>query len=193
MYPKARLDALTDGLFAVAMTLLVLDIRLPESFQPSDRGELIKALLDLWPKFFPYMISFFVLGLRWLSTIQVSIRSDMVDAHYARWWLLFLLLITCVPFTTIVVGRFPHQAPAVWLYAGNTALVAAVSARMMALLPDIEWTKHVRARRLSLSVLFISSMLAIGISLVYPHVALWALALNLLTPLQIHWQRHKAG
>lgn len=191
MYPKARLDALTDGLFAVAMTLLVLDIRLPEEFRPHDQAELIRALIDLWPKFFPYVISFLVLGMRWLSSVRVTIKSDSVSGPYARLWLLYLLLITCVPFTTVVVGRFPGYAPAVWLYAGNTALIAAVGAWMMALLPDVEPGDHLVARRVSLATLFVSSVLAIGVSLVVPGAALWALALNLFVPLQVHLKRRK--
>jgi len=55
MYPKARLDALTDGIFAVAMTLLVLELRVPD--QPvADSAALWQALKDLWPKFFPFSI-----------------------------------------------------------------------------------------------------------------------------------------
>ncbi len=92
----------------------------------------------LWPKFLPYFISFFVLGLRWMANVQVEIKGELVSASFARWWLVSLFLITCVPFTTIVFGRFPGEAPAIWLYAGNTALIAAVSARMLALLPDLE-------------------------------------------------------
>jgi uncharacterized membrane protein len=52
MYPKARLDALTDGIFAVAMTLLVLELRVPEQAL-ADNAALWQALQDLWPKFFP--------------------------------------------------------------------------------------------------------------------------------------------
>jgi uncharacterized membrane protein len=182
MYPKARLDALTDGLFAVAMTLLVLDIRLPEDFHPRDQRELIAALLALWPKFFPYLISFLVLGLRWLSGITIRSRSESVDAIYVRWWLIYLLLITCVPFTTIVVGRFGHQAPAIWLYAGNTALITAVAAMMMRLTADIEPGRHVHMRHLSLAVLFASSIVAIVTSFISPNLAMWAYALNFATP-----------
>ena len=94
MYPKARLDALTDGLFGVAMTILVLDVRLPDDFHPRDHGALFRALIALWPKFFPYALSFFVLGIRWLSSVQVKIKSELVSAEYARWWLLYLFLIT---------------------------------------------------------------------------------------------------
>jgi len=53
MFAKARLDALTDGVFAVAMTLLVLDVRLPDDFHPADARELLQGLVGLWPKLLP--------------------------------------------------------------------------------------------------------------------------------------------
>ena len=71
MYPRTRLDALSDAVFGVAMTLLVLDVRLPEDVHPQNAYELLQALLGLMPKFLPYVLSFGVLGLRWLSNIQV--------------------------------------------------------------------------------------------------------------------------
>jgi uncharacterized membrane protein len=174
------------------MTLLVLDIRLPEDFHPHDQREFIFGILGLWPKFLPYVISFSVLGFRWLASVHVTTKSEMVSSSYARWWLLYLLLITCVPFTSFVIGRHPQAPPAIWLYAGNAALIAAISARMMALLPDIEWGKHVEVRRQALGVLFVSAVLAIGISFIYPRLAMWAMALNLLAPLQLNWQRNRA-
>jgi TMEM175 potassium channel family protein len=137
MYPRSRIDALTDGVFAVAMTLLVLDVRLPEEFHARDANELISALLGLSPKFVPYVLSFLVLGLRWLSSLQVRSRGEFFVREYVVWWLVYLLLITCVPFSTMVVGRFAGFAPAIWLYATNTILVAAVSFRLLALTPEI--------------------------------------------------------
>ena len=64
MFAKARLEALTYGVFSVAMTLLVLDVRLLEDFHPADDGELLQDLASLWPKFLPYVLSFSVFGLR---------------------------------------------------------------------------------------------------------------------------------
>ena len=182
MYPRARIDALTDGVFAVAMTLLVLDVRLPEEFHPHDANELIEALRGLTPKFVPYVLSFLVLGLRWLSNIQVRSHGESFSRKYVVWWLFYLLLITCVPFSTMVVGRFATFAPAIWLYAANTILVAAVSFRLMALTPEIEHGDHLRERTASLVLLIVSSLLAVGWSFVSPHQALWAFALNLAAP-----------
>ncbi len=188
MYPKVRLDALNDAVFGVAMTLLVLDVRLPEALQPQNSTELLQALRELIQKFLPYVLSFGVLGLRWLSNIQVRSRGELVGREYVSWWLLYLLLITCVPFTTIIVGRFANLAPAIWLYAGNTILISAVSFRLMALTPGIEPDDH-RNRQVSLVLLIVSSMLAIGWSFVSPSRALWAMMLNFAAPAIIRWKR----
>jgi uncharacterized membrane protein len=187
MYPKARLDALSDSIFGVAMTLLVLDVRLPDAFHPHDAPELLHGLRDLIPKFLPYLLSFVVLGLRWLSNIHLRSREESCSRKYAEWWLGYHLLITCVPFTTIVVGRFAEFAPAIWLYAGNTILISAVSFRLLALTPSFERRDHLRERQISLGILIASSVLAIGWSFVSPPHALWLLALNAASPMVIRW------
>src|SRR6185312_2616104 len=99
MYPKARLDALSDAIFGVSMTLLVLDVRLPEDVHPKDANELLLAMLGLMPRFLPYVLSFAVLGLRWLSNIHLRTRGETLNRKYTHWWLIYHLLITCVPFT----------------------------------------------------------------------------------------------
>ena len=70
MIPKARLDALTDGIFAFAMTLLVLDLRLPDGFAAASAGDLLHALSSLSGQLVAYVISFAVLGARWLGQIR---------------------------------------------------------------------------------------------------------------------------
>ena len=94
-----------------------------------------------------------------------------------------------MPLTTIIVGRFGNLAPAIWLYAGNTILISAVAFRLMALTPDIEQGDHLRDRQLSLMLLIVSSVLAIGWSFVSARQAIWALALNLAAPVIMRWRR----
>jgi hypothetical protein len=101
--------------------------------------------------------------------------------------LLYLLLITCVPFTTIVVGRYASLAPAIWLYAGHTLLIALVGARLTLITPELERDVHLRRWQLSAGLLIISSLLAIAVSFISPRNALFALALNLLAPLLRRW------
>ena len=64
---KGRLDALTDAVFAFAMTLLVVNFDLPEDFHPTSAAELISALLGLGDTFIAYVITFLVLATFWLS------------------------------------------------------------------------------------------------------------------------------
>jgi uncharacterized membrane protein len=181
-YPRARMDALCDGIFSVAMTLLVLDVRLPENFHPTSNAELYRGLIDLEPKLLPYLLSFWVLGVRWLSSAQVRSQDEYMNQNYVRWWLLYLLLITCVPFTTIVVGRYSSLAPAVWLYAANTALVALVSWRMLTLTERIETEEHRHDRQIGLMVVLASTAACVVWSLFDPSNALYALLLNLAVP-----------
>src|SRR6201994_198071 len=189
MFPKARLDALHDGIFSVAMTLLVLDVRLPEEFHPHDGSELVTGIAGLWPKFLPYLLSFTVLGLRWLASIEIRSRAEYYNRAYVNLWLFYLLLITCVPFSTIVVGRYGSLAPAVWLYAGHLFLIALVSMRMMKLTPDLEQGAHLRAKQMGGMLLAISALLTIALSFIDLHIALWGLALNFVQPVIAKWGR----
>jgi uncharacterized membrane protein len=171
------------------MTLLILDVRLPDDFHPQDGGELLQGLSGLWPKFLPYVLSFGVLGLRWLANVEVRTRAEYFTREYVNWWLLYHFLITCVPFTTMVVGRFAHIPPAIWLYAGHTLLIALVGIRLVLITPHLELGEHLRHRQISAILLIVSSLLAIALSFVNPRVALWALALNFAGPVIRVWSR----
>jgi len=181
-YPKVRVDALTDGVYAVAMTLLVLDIRLPDDFHPASAGQLLQGLALLWPKIFPYLLSFTVLGLRWLAAVRTGSPAEFVGRAYAIWWMLGLLLITCIPFTTIVVGRYASLAPAVWLYSGNVGLLAIVSWCQLRLLSDVAEPTRLRAWQISTLLLLASAGLSIAWTAIQPRHALWAYLLNLAAP-----------
>ena len=181
-YPRARIDALTDGIFAVAMTLLVLDIRLPEGFQPETGSQLLSTLLELWPKFLIYGMSFLILGLRWLSLAQIPVKGETLSGRCITWWLFYLLLITCVPFSTLLVGRYASWPPALWVYCGNTALIVLASWNLNALLPSSEDPVLLRRRQISLGVLLLSTALCVIWSFINPRHAIWGLAINLAAP-----------
>ena len=157
------------------MTLLVLDIRLPEDFQASHSSGLLQGLAGLTAKLVPYVLSFAVLGLCWLSNIHLRSRGEVLSRDYANWWLLYHLLITGVPFMAMVVGRFPDLASAIWLYAGNSAPISAVAYRMPNLTPEIERGDHLRDRQVFLVPRTVSSLIAIGWSFVSPRQAPWVL------------------
>jgi uncharacterized membrane protein len=178
--PKLRLDALTDGVFAVAMTLLVIDLRLPETFHPADANELLNRLVELGNQMLMYVVSFYVLGLRWVGMVQLAPRGEAVSEAYTKWALIHLLLITFVPFTTMVVARYTSLAPAVWLYAANTILFALVAMRMIAL-ADRESRRPDRLEQnVGLLVLILASLLTVVASFFIPKWALMLYLVNLL-------------
>jgi uncharacterized membrane protein len=183
MYPKTRIDALTDGLIAVAMTILVIDVKLPDDFQPANQDALARGLLGLWPKFFPYALSFYVLGTNWAANTRLRSRSEFVDRTYIYWWLVHLLLATCIPLSTAVAGRFIHFSLSVWLYCFNMAAFSATGYRLVTLLPGLDDDGHARDRKLSLILLMASSAVCACLSLVDPAKALWVYALNVASPL----------
>ena len=88
-----RLNAFTDGIIVVSMTLLVLDIRLPEHLSNHDGAELVHALVELWPKFFGYALSFLVIAQYWLGYTEEFGDMEAADSTFARLNILLLLFI----------------------------------------------------------------------------------------------------
>jgi uncharacterized membrane protein len=177
-FPKGRLEALTDGIFAVAMTILVLDLHLPDAPPIHDQAGLIAALWGLEDKAVPYLLSFYVLGTNWLALSQMQTKYTVVPTSHARWSLAYLLLVTLVPFTTVIVGRYASYPVASWLYLGNLAAVAAIFHH---LIPDaVEASKDPAwvARRLGLRILIFTSLLAAVLTPFFGGRGLFALALT---------------
>jgi uncharacterized membrane protein len=111
----ARLNAFTDGIFVVSMTLLVLDIRLPEL--PVDIGDraLLHALSELWPKYFGYAVSFLVIAQYWLGYTDKFGGMRSIDPGFAWQNMLFLLVVGFVPFvTTLLTGHRGSVATTVY-------------------------------------------------------------------------------
>ena len=179
---KVRLDALTDGVFAVAMTLLVIDLKLPENFHPASGAEFLHGLAELQTQFLVYVISFIVLGLRWMSLAKLSRLHETVEDRYVHWSLLHLLLVTCVPFVTMVVGRYGALAPAIWLYCAITILAALVALRLAALAEPHIGTEDALDRRVGLVVIIVISLLVLAFSVVQPRYAMWIYLLNIFAP-----------
>jgi uncharacterized membrane protein len=109
-----HLTALTDGLFAVAMTLLVLDLRVPAAAAYSEHG-LGRALAHLGPSFAAYLLSFTMLGTFWLAVhtlLAILRRCDRT----LTWILLgFLFIVSVLPFTAALLAHYVHLRLAVGL------------------------------------------------------------------------------
>jgi TMEM175 potassium channel family protein len=114
LMPKGRLDAFADGVFAIAVTLLVLDLTVPG---PSE--DLIPALMNEWPEFFAYMISFAFIGGIWISHASVTHLTKQESSTSYRLTLLMLFFVSILPFSTKLMATHlngPHASAAVVIY-----------------------------------------------------------------------------
>ena len=117
---KHRIEALSDGIFAFAMTLLVLDVKIPKLPDAAvQAGLLVPTLLVLWPKFVSYATSFVVLGVFWVAHHGYFHFLKRTDRWFLWSNLLFLLLVVFVPFSTDLLGDYPTQRVAVMIYGCN--------------------------------------------------------------------------
>jgi uncharacterized membrane protein len=108
-----RLHALTDGVYAIAMTLLVLELHVPDAHSSA---ELAAGLAAQAPSLVGFALSFAVLGTYWVGNAVNLTHLARVDRAALFLNVLQLFFISLLPFTTAVVGRYPDQATAVILY-----------------------------------------------------------------------------
>jgi uncharacterized membrane protein len=121
---KARLEAFSDGVFAIAITLLVLDLHVPQGLA---EGRLWAALGQEWPAYLAYGVSFLVVGIIWVNHHGVFERVRAVDRPVLFANLTLLLFVSIIPFPTRLVSEF--------LTRGEDAKVAVAiySATMLAM------------------------------------------------------------
>ena len=171
-------------MFGVAMTLLVIDIRLPEDFSPASPADFLNAVLELKSKFLVYVITFFVVGMRWIGNSKVAADRETVSEQFARWTLLHLFLITCMPFSTMLIGRYGDHALSVWIYAANMAFGALVSLRLNMIAERDGWnTRGLDDGTRALWLLIASAVLSVAISFYDPGWSMLAYLLNFINPL----------
>jgi uncharacterized membrane protein len=121
-----RLAALSDGIFAVAMTLLVLDIRIPTTDAIHSEADLRLALLDLAPRFVMYLMSFLTLGIFWVG--QQTQLNQFVHSDRDLTWIhiLFLAAAAMIPFSTGLLAEHITYRTALVVYWFNILVLGAV-------------------------------------------------------------------
>jgi uncharacterized membrane protein len=124
-----RLNAFSDGVYAIAITLLVLELNVPE---PGE--DLVAALTSQWPEFLGYLISFAFIGGSWLTHARMTRLMKRADSPSAGINLLVLLFVAILPFSTSLMVTHmasPDVAPAVLIYGLNLLLASAVLSMLL--------------------------------------------------------------
>lgn len=111
----------SDAVFAIALTLLALEIRPPAV--PDDSAELRRALLGLWPHFFSFLLSFWVVGTYWMGHHRVFRYVRGYDRRLLSINLLFLMWVVLLPFSSSLLGGYTDQRIVAIIYATHIVLV----------------------------------------------------------------------
>ena len=131
---NSRLEAFCDGVFAFALTLLIIDIKLPSTGDIHTNAELLLALKNLIPSILAFLLSFIVILITWVNhhASLKLVHKSSPHFNYANG--LMLLSVVFIPFPTSLLGAFvltDHAAPAVSLYSAVFGLQAIAWAIMM--------------------------------------------------------------
>ncbi|HET8627376.1 MAG TPA: TMEM175 family protein [Thermomicrobiales bacterium] len=178
--PYERLVFFSDAVFAISITLLALDLKVPDIPGNLAAAELPGRLLDLAPSFFSYVLSFLVIGQYWMAHHGLFRYIRRWDRRLLTLNLLLLLSITFLPFPTAVVGRYGNTRPAVLLYAVSVAttgllltlvwLYAAWGGRLVVPGLDAAFVRFHAIRLLAAPAIF---LLSIGVAFVNLSLAEW--------------------
>jgi uncharacterized membrane protein len=185
------MEAFSDGVFAITITLLVLDLVVPE-IEEGDAGH---ALIEQWPMYLTYFVSFASIGAAWMVHSAITEQLDHVDPIELRLNLLLLFVVSVLPFTTKMMGEYLADADAerigVTIYGLNLLAMSAMGsvvwryAAAQRLIKADRSEEEVRAMTTKLNPSLGFYALAIGIGLLAPPVAVFlylAIALYLLIP-----------
>jgi len=114
-----RIELFSDAVFAIAITLLILEIKVPRA--PEATTDLLRELLDLWPSYFAFVLSFVMIGIYWANHHYVFRLLERTNHSLNLLNLLLLLCVSFLPFPTAVLGSYmldeANQSTAATFYA----------------------------------------------------------------------------
>ena len=120
---KNRIEALSDGIFAIVMTLLILELHVPKLPATAANVEVTAALFGLWPKFTSYLVAFVSLGVFWITHHLMYHAVRRADRTLLWLNIAFFMFVSLLPFSTSILNAFPHSLIAPFLFGANLALV----------------------------------------------------------------------
>jgi uncharacterized membrane protein len=130
-----RLLALSDGVFAIAMTLLALELRLPDLGQNVSDAELRHALGDQWQSYLAFVISFYVVAGYWSSHRRAMRAVVTLPTGLAGSTLTLLLLVAALPFPASVLGNYGSEPSALVFYSAFNIAAHLALLRVLARIP----------------------------------------------------------
>lgn len=165
LFSLERLVFFSDAVFAIAITLLILDIRLPAEGLGNEA--LAIALLNIWPKYLGYFLSFTVIGMFWLAHVRRFRYVHRTDRRLMLLNLLLLMSIAFIPFPTAVISESGNRTATIFyaaaiLVAGLLStcvlIYAAKGGRLLSPGVPAGYLRHEILRSLSVPIVFLLSI-----------------------------------
>jgi uncharacterized membrane protein len=177
----ARVEAFSDGIFAIAITLLVLQVAVPDPERTGHGTYLLRALLQLWPSYLGYLISFVTIGIMWVNHHSMFLLIQRTDRYFLLLCVVFLMFIAFLPFPTALMAEYLSQPQgrrlAVAVYSASFVCIAlaynalwwyaAWNGRLLDSNADREAVRNISRR-------YLMGPLAYGISFALAFVSAWA-------------------
>ncbi len=181
---KSRLEALSDGLFAIVLTLLVFQLMVPSIFDAKSADDLHAALIMLWPRFVSFTISFIVISVFWVG--HHSYYHALQGINEAQLWLnlLFLFFVCLIPFSSELIGEHHDVRIAGIIYGLNLVFTAfalrlnwwyASSRKLVRASIDLAAIRQIHKRGI---INIVSSLVVITVAWFNPLVAFYLYVVN---------------
>jgi len=185
---RSRLAALVDGTYAIAMTLLILEIQVPTMISEATSEVVESSILGMWPIFFDYGLSFLILGFFWLAHNKQYKHVGRTDDRYTWLTLLGLMFVVLIPFSTELIGSYSDTtASEIFFHMNMLAILGFTYLQMRHVdnhraLVDADRFEHESFKEgMDITKVFILvTLVGMGLSFVIPE---WSNGVYLIVPL----------
>jgi uncharacterized membrane protein len=174
-----RITAFSDGVFSIAITLLVLNLRIPIVPQSELPGELLNQLGKQWPSLLSYILSFVIIGIYWIAHHNMFHYIKRSNRPFLWINILLLMCVAFIPFPAGLLGQYPQQRISVIIYASSLILTnlmlsllwwyATSNHRLVDQDIDAHFVRTVNRRNMTAPVVYLVS---IGLSFLSPLASL---------------------
>ncbi len=169
---SSRIEALTDGVFAIVLTLLVLELSIPVISEASRNHDITRSLMGMWHTYISYVMSFVILGLFWLHHTALYKYFKNSDGRLAILNLFFLMFVSLIPFSSSLVAHYwDEQISAIlygisWLLPFNMNIAMFSYAAKAGLLNEEMDPGFIKKEKISGLIVSLVLLLGIGLSFI---------------------------
>jgi uncharacterized membrane protein len=170
----SRIETLVDGIFAISMTLLVLNLDVPQLVSPTTNLIIIDYLISLIPKFYVYALSFILLAVFWRINHQAFHRIKRSNSIFTWINVMWLMFVALVPFSTSLMGEYGEFQAATLFFHFNMLCIGTLSL--------ISWRYAFKNDLTTVKLTEKSYRDSIKVYMLFPIVCLVAIALTFISP-----------